>query len=347
MKNEAVFMTGINTFETREISLPQAGVGEVIVEIEHVGICGSDLHYLESGRIGDFIVEGDFILGHECAGTVVGLGDKVQNLKMGDRVALEPGQPCGACEFCRSGRYNLCPDVKFLATPPYHGALVRYLAYPENLCFKLPDSVSTIEGALVEPLAVGLQAVRQGQVHLGQRIAILGGGTIGLMTLLAAKAYGASSIYLVDVLEKRLELATRLGAIPVNASQVATVDQLLQETEGFGFDVVFETAGSDITIRETPYLVKRGGTIVLVGLASQNEINFDFMQIMTKEVQIQSVFRYCNLYPAAISAISSGQIQVNDLLSQTFPFSETAQAFKFAQENKKDVIKVMIALKED
>lgn len=347
MTNEAVFMTGINTLKTREIPLPQAGIGEVIIKIEHVGICGSDLHYLESGRIGDFIVEGDFILGHESAGTVVDLGAQVQNLKIGDRVALEPGQTCGTCEFCRSGRYNLCPDVKFLATPPYHGSLVRYLAYPENMCFKLPDSVSTVEGALVEPLAVGLQAVRQGNVHLGQRIVILGGGTIGLMTLLAAKAYGASSIYVVDILEKRLELAASLGAIPVNASERSTVNRLLLETDGSGFDVVFETAGNVTTIRETPYLVKRGGTIVLVGLAAQNEIHFDFMQIMAKEIQIQSVFRYCNLYPAAISAISSGQIQVKDLLSRTFPFSESAEAFRFAQENKKDVIKVMITLQEE
>lgn len=241
----------------------------------------------------------------------------------------------------------MCPDVKFLATPPYHGSLVRYLAYPENMCFKLPDSVSTVEGALVEPLAVGLQAVRQGNVHLGQRIVILGGGTIGLMTLLAAKAYGASSIYVVDILEKRLELAASLGAIPVNASERSTVNRLLLETDGSGFDVVFETAGNVTTIRETPYLVKRGGTIVLVGLAAQNEIHFDFMQIMAKEIQIQSVFRYCNLYPAAISAISSGQIQVKDLLSRTFPFSESAEAFRFAQENKKDVIKVMITLKDD
>ena len=167
MKNKAAYMTGLNKMEIREIEVPVPKEKQVLVKLEYVGICGSDVHYLEYGKIGDFIVNGDFILGHECAGTVVALGSGVKNLKVGDRVALEPGCTCGQCEFCKTGRYNLCPDVEFLATPPYDGCLMNYIAFPENMAFKLPDGISTKEGALVEPLAVGIHAAKQGNVKLG------------------------------------------------------------------------------------------------------------------------------------------------------------------------------------
>jgi L-iditol 2-dehydrogenase len=162
MKNRAAFMTGLNKMEIRDIEVPKPREKDVLVKLEYVGICGSDVHYLEHGKIGDFVVNGDFILGHECAGTVVEIGSGVQNLKVGDKVALEPGITCGQCEFCKTGRYNLCPDVEFLATPPYHGSLMNYIAFPENMCFKLPENISTKEGALVEPLAVGMHAAMQG-----------------------------------------------------------------------------------------------------------------------------------------------------------------------------------------
>lgn len=344
MKNEAVFMTALNKLQTREVPMPVAKPGQVIVKVEYVGICGSDSHYLETGRIGDFVVEGDFILGHECAGTVIEIGEQVSSLKIGDRVALEPGITCGQCEFCKTGRYNLCPDVEFLATPPYHGSLVRYLAFPANMCFKLPENVSTLEGSLVEPLAVGMHAAAQGEVKLGQTVAILGGGTIGLMTLLAAKAYGATTAYVVDMLDNRLDLAKKLGAVTINAGQINAVEKILAATAGQGVDIVFETAGAVPTIRQTPHLVKRGGTIVLVGLCAQDEVNFNFMQIMMKEAQIKSVFRYRNIYPAAIAAIADGKIQVKDMVTRIFDFADADKAFAFVQEHKKDVIKAVIKL---
>lgn len=154
--------------------MPVPGRGEVLVKLEYVGICGSDLHYFHEGRCGSFRVDGDFILGHECAGTVVETGEAVRQLKAGDRVALEPGIPCGKCAFCKSGRYNLCPEVAFLATPPVQGAFSSYLVFPEDMCFALPEQVSTKEGAMVEPLCVGLHAAAQGNVRLGDRVIILG-----------------------------------------------------------------------------------------------------------------------------------------------------------------------------
>lgn len=345
MKNNAVYMTDLNKMETREIEFPVPKNHEVIVKMEYVGICGSDIHYYELGRIGDFIVDGDFILGHECAGEVVKVGSYVKGLKIGDRVALEPGVTCGHCEFCKSGKYNLCPDVEFLATPPYHGCLKNYMAFPENMAFKLPDNVSTKEGALVEPLAVGLHAAAQGGVKLGHKVVILGAGCIGLVTLLACKAYGATEVIIVDVIEKRLECALKLGASHViNARNENSLKKIMELTGGKGADIVIETAGSEVTIKQAPYIAKRGGTIVLVGLAPKDVLEFDFMQIMSKEIEIKSVFRYRNLYPAAIEAIADGKINVKGIVTHEFNFKETKNAFDFVIKNKNDVVKAVIKI---
>lgn len=345
MENKAVFMTGLEKMEVRDVAMPSPKAKQVIVKLEYVGICGSDVHYLENGRIGDFIVDGDFILGHECAGTVVELGEGVEGLKLGDRVALEPGITCGQCEFCKTGRYNLCPDVEFLATPPYQGCIENYIAFPENMCFKLPDNISTKEGALVEPLSVGMHAAKQGKVTLGSSVVILGAGCIGLVTLLACKAFGATDITVVDVIPKRLDYAMKLGATRViNGKDVNTVEEYDKLTNSVGADVIIETAGSAITIAQTPYLVKNGGTIVLVGMAPQDIIEFNFAKIMAKEAEIQTVFRYRNIYPMAIKAISKGIIDVSGIVTHEFSFDETAKAFDFVIHNKNDVVKAVIKI---
>lgn len=343
MENKAVFMTGINSMETRTVDIPEIKENEVLVKIEYVGICGSDSHYLESGAIGDFVVEGDFILGHECAGEVVKLGSKVTDLEVGDKVALEPGITCGECEFCKTGKYNLCPDVEFLATPPYHGCLVNYLAFPANMCFKLPSNITSKEGALVEPLAVGMHAAEQGKVTLGDSVIILGAGCIGLVTLLACKAYGATDITVVDVMQKRLDFATALGASRViNASEEDPVKVMDKITNGRGLDFVIETAGSKVTIKQTSYLVKSGGTIVLVGMAPEDIVDYNFAKIMAKEATITSVFRYRNIYKKAIDAISKGIIDVSGIVTHEFDFEDTAKAFEYVSKNKNDVVKAVI-----
>lgn len=345
MKNRAAYMSGIKQIEIRDIEVPKLKDKDVLVKLEYVGICGSDVHYLEHGKIGDFIVNGDFILGHECSGTVVEIGSGVQNLKVGDKVALEPGITCGQCEFCKTGRYNLCPDVEFLATPPYHGSLMNYIAFPENMCFKLPENISTKEGALVEPLAVGLHAAMQGNVKLGDSVVILGAGTIGLVTLLACKAYGATEITIVDVIPKRLEYAKKLGATAtINAAEADVFAEIDKMTNKKGVDIVIETAGSARTISQTPYLIKNGGTIVLVGLAPQDIIEFNFAKIMAKEAQIKSVFRYRNIYPTAIKAIAKGMIDITGIVTHEFEFDETAKAFDYVINNKQDVVKAVIKI---
>ena len=326
-----------------DAEIPKILPGQVLVKIEACGICGSDVHFYKDGRVGNVKAPEDFVLGHEVAGTVTEVGEGVKELRVGDRVALEPGYPCGKCEYCRSGRYNLCPDVVFFADPPVEGALKEYVAHPAEMCFKLPDNMTTEEGALVEPLAVGLHATSLGSVGLGDEILILGGGCIGLVTLLSAKARGASKIVVVDLYKKRLDMARKMGASEVIQAGVEDVEARVKEIfKGKGAEIVFETAGSIPTIQQTPYFVKKGGTIVLVGMAAESMAEFNFSQAMKKEITIKTVFRYRNLYPTAIAAVSSGSIDVKQIVTHRFTFDETDKAFRTVVEDAQNVIKGVI-----
>lgn len=343
MDNKAVFMHGTNDMITKEVPVPTPGPNDVLIKVKVVGICGSDIHYYQHGRIGDFVVDGDFILGHESAGEVVEVGPEVKTLKVGDRVALEPGKTCGKCKYCKQGKYNLCPNVEFFATPPYHGVFTNYVTHPEDMCFKLPDNVSYAEGALVEPLAVGLHASGMGEVKLGDTVVIFGAGCIGLVTLLSCKAKGASKVYVVDVLENRLETAKKLGADGViNAKDIDVLSKIDELTEGQGADVVIETAGAEVTVKQTADVVSRGGTIVLVGMTAKDETCFNFMKLMGKEGQLKTIFRYRNLYPVAINAIASGAINVKSIVSHEFDFDHVKEAFDFVVDNAQDVVKAVI-----
>lgn len=344
---KAAYMRGIDKMVMKEIPVPEIGDNEVLVHLEYVGICGSDVHYFHSGSCGAYKVdlEKDFMLGHECAGVIEKVGANVKSLKEGDKVALEPGITCGKCEFCKSGHYNLCPDVVFLATPPVQGCYEEYIAFPEDMCFKLPDNMSTEEGALIEPLSVGFYAANQGEVQTGDTVVILGAGCIGLVTLLACKAHGAGTVIVSDVVNARLEKAKELGAdYVVNGGNGDVLKEIEKLTNGRGADVVFETAGSPVTIAQTPFIVRRGGTITLVGISSQEEISFNFAQIMDKEAQIKSVFRYRNIYPKAIAAVASGAIDVKKIVTHRFELDNIQEAFDEAVNNKTDLVKAVIKI---
>ena len=230
-------MTDIQKMGFEERTIPVPKDNEVLVKLDYVGICGSDLHYYETGAIGDYVVKPPFVLGHEPGGVVVEVGKDVKHLKAGDKVALEPGKTCGHCEFCREGKYNLCPDVVFFATPPVDGVFQEYVAHEADLCFKLPENVSTLEGALIEPLAVGFHAAVQGDAHLGQKAVVMGAGCIGLVSMMALKARGVSEVYVVDVMDKRLEKAMELGATGViNGMKEDVVAKVKELTDGKGTD---------------------------------------------------------------------------------------------------------------
>lgn len=345
---KGAFMRGIDKMIIKEIPVPEIGKKEVLVSLEYVGICGSDVHYFHNGCCGSYKVDlsEDYMLGHECAGTIVKVGEEVERLKVGDRVALEPGITCGECEQCKSGHYNLCPDVVFLATPPVQGCNEEYIAFPENMCFKLPDNVSTKEGALIEPLSVGFYASEQGGVKTGDTVVILGSGCIGLVTLLACKAHGAGKIIVADLVEARLQKAIELGAAEViNSGKEDALKKIEELTNGRGADVVFETAGSPVTIAQTPFIVRRGGTITLVGISAKEEITYNFAQIMDKEATIKSVFRYRNIYPKAIVAVSSGAINVKGIVTHEFDLEHIQDAYDEAVNNKTDLVKAVIKVK--
>ena len=345
---KGAFMRGTDKMIIKEIEVPEVGEKEVLVQLEYVGICGSDVHYFHHGNCGAYKVnlEEDYMLGHECAGTVVKVGANVKDLKVGDKVALEPGITCGQCEFCKAGKYNLCPDVVFLATPPVQGCYEEYIAFPENMCFKLPENMTTKEGCLIEPLSVGFHAANQGDVQVGESVVILGAGCIGLVTLLACKAHGAGNIIVADIVDARLEKAKELGATHViNSKEVNALEEIARLTGGKGADKVFETAGSPITIAQTAFAVKRGGTITLVGLSAQEEITYNFAQIMDKEATIKSVFRYRNIYPKAIEAVSAGAIDVNGIVTHEFDLEHIQEAFEEAINNKTDLVKAVIKIK--
>ena len=336
-------MKAIGKIELEEREIPQPKEGEVLIKIGYVGICGSDVHYFETGAIGDFVVKPPFVLGHEAAGTVVALGEGVDSLKIGDRVAMEPGKTCGHCEFCRTGRYNLCPDVQFFATPPYDGVFQEYVTYDASMCFKLPDNVSLMEGALIEPLAVGFHAANQGGAHIGQKAVVFGSGCIGLMCLLALKAEGVTEVYVIDVIDKRLEKAMELGAAGViNSSKEDAEERIMELAGGYGVDLAIDTAGADVTINQGIRMVKPGGTIVCVGYSRSGKVTLDMSVALNKEITFRTVFRYRHIYPMAIAAVSSGLINLRNVVTDTFTLDEIQEAMVKSVNDKVNIVKAVI-----
>ncbi|MEE1031309.1 MAG: NAD(P)-dependent alcohol dehydrogenase [Ruminococcus sp.] len=345
MKTAVMLGIGKIGFEERDIPTPKDN--EVLVKLEYVGICGSDLHYYESGAIGDYVVEPPFVLGHEPGGIVVEVGKDVKHLKVGDKVALEPGKTCGHCEFCRTGRYNLCPDVVFFATPPVDGVFQEYVAHEADLCFKLPENVSTLEGALIEPLAVGFHAARQGNAQAGQTAVVMGSGCIGLVTMMALKAMGVSKVYVVDIMVKRLEKALELGADGViDATKVDVVEEVRRLTDGKGCDLAIETAGTEVTTVQTIHMTKKGATIVLVGYSKSGQMTLPMSLALDKELNFKTVFRYRHIYPMAIEAVAAGKVNLKGIVTNIFPLEETQKAMDYSVNNKADIVKAVIKITE-
>lgn len=342
-KMKVALMTAIGKMEYTERDIPTPKDDEVLVKVEYVGVCGSDLHYFESGAIGDFVVEPPFVLGHESGGTVVEVGKDVKHLKPGDRVALEPGRTCGRCEFCRTGRYNLCPDVVFFATPPVDGVFQEYVAHEAGLCFKLPENVDTMEGALIEPLAVGFHAANQGGAHVGQTAVVTGAGCIGLVSMMALKAMGVSKVYVIDVVPRRLEKALELGADGViNSLETDPVAKIMELTGGAGCDLSIETAGTEITTRQCTAFAKKGSTIVLVGYSRTGELNLPVSDAINKELTFKTVFRYRHIYPMAIEAVAEGKVNLKKLPTHFFDFDDLQNAMDQSINDKLNVVKAVI-----
>jgi len=342
---QALVLEATRELALRDIDLPQdLGAQDVRIRIHTVGICGSDLHYYTHGRIGPFKVEAPMVLGHEASGTIIEVGSDVTQLKVGDRVCMEPGIPRLDSPATLRGLYNLDPSVRFWATPPIHGCLTGSVVHPAAFTYRLPDNVSFAEGAIVEPLSIGLQAATKARMKPGDTAVVIGAGTIGAMTALAALAGGAARVILADVVaEKLAHFANNPAVITVDVTQQALPDVVQQVTEGWGADVVFEASGHAGVYQTLLDLVCPGGCAVLVGMPP-GPVALDVVTMQTKEVRLESVFRYANIFPRALALLSSGMIDVKPFISRSFPFSRGIEAFEEAARGRPQDVKIQIEM---
>lgn len=322
------------TLRLEERPVPIPGPGEVLVQVRSVGVCGSDIHYFEHGRIADFIVEGPLVLGHESSGTVVAVGDGVEDIALGSTVAMEPGIPCGSCEQCRVGRYNLCPDVQFFATPPVDGTFCEYVVLPRAFAHPVPAHVSFDAAALVEPLSVGVWACRKANVRVGSRVLVTGAGPVGVMAALVARAHGASAVTLSDTNPDRLAFASELG--------FATVDpRTVDLPSAVAVDVLLECSGASAAIDAGIRSVTPAGTVVLVGMSPDTMVELPVGVIQGRELWVTGTFRYAHTYPTAIDLVASGRIDLDALVSRAFPLEEAEEALTYSRRDPA-AMKVMV-----
>jgi D-xylulose reductase len=320
------------------------GPRDVRVKIRNVGICGSDLHYYTHGRIGPFVVEEPMILGHEAAGEVVEVGADVENLAVGDRVCMEPGIPDPNSRATRLGIYNLDPDVQFWATPPVHGCLCESVVHPADFTYKLPDNVSFAEGAMVEPLAIGVHAAKKARIEPGDLAVVLGAGTIGAMTALAALAAGCSRVIVTDVKQAKLDLLAGQGPItPVNVAEQSVADVVNEMTDNWGADVVFECSGAERPIANVFEALRPGGRVVLVGMPV-DKTPFDIVAAQVKEASIETIFRYAHVYDRTVALLGSGKIDVKPFITDTFEFDNAIEAFDWALDMPETSVKAQIVM---
>ena len=320
------------------------GPGQVRIKMHTVGICASDVHYWTDGKIGPFVVEAPMILGHEGAGTVVEVGEGVTHLSPGDRVAMEPGVPDPASRAVREGNYNVDPGVQFWATPPVHGCLVDEVIHPAAYTFTLPDSLSFAEGALIEPFSVGMYAATKAEISPGDVAAVVGAGTIGIMTAIAARAGGASTVYISDVLPQKLALLDGLeGIVPVDATKEDLGERVRAETGGWGPQVVFEATGAAPAYKKLWELPAPGGRIVLVGMPV-DPVPFDIATAQSRGISLETVFRYANVHQKAIDLAASDAVDLSPFVSETFAFDDSVAAFERFLEGRPTDVKIQITL---
>jgi L-iditol 2-dehydrogenase len=337
--NLAAVLHGIGDLRIEDHPVPVAGPNQVVVEVRSVGICGSDVHYYEHGRIGDHVVRAPMVLGHESSGVVVERGPGATALEIGQRVAVEPGVPCGHCEQCRRGTYNLCPDVVFFATPPVHGSLAHYVAVHEAFAHPVPDSMSDDAAALIEPLSVGLWANRKAGTGIGSRVLVTGAGPIGVLCALTARAAGASWIGLADVHPARLKVAEGFD-----------VDDVIDAREDVDYadfkpDVLLECSGAPPVVTAGVTALQPLGRAVLVGMGPSAEQSLPVSLIQNRELTVTGTFRYAHTYPAAIALVSAGRIDLDALVGARLPLAESEQALKMGHTDP-SVLKTVVLVQE-
>ncbi|WP_299680114.1 NAD(P)-dependent alcohol dehydrogenase [uncultured Roseobacter sp.] len=329
----------------RDIDLSEdMGPGDVRITVDTVGVCGSDVHYYTHGKIGPFVVNEPMVLGHEAAGVVAEIGADVRHLKVGDRVCMEPGIPNAASKAAKLGVYNVDPDVRFWATPPVHGCLTPSVVHPAAFTYAIPDHVSFAEGAMVEPFAIGMQAAARAGIRPGDVAFVTGAGPIGIMVALAALAGGCAKVFIADLVEAKLAIAAGYDNIePVLISRDDPAALVREATEGWGADVVFECAGAAASIQTALEVVAPAGCVVWVGMPV-DPVPVDIVLAQSKEIRMETVFRYANMYDRAIALLASGKVDLKPLISETFAFEDSIEAFDRAVEARPTDVKIQIKL---
>jgi L-iditol 2-dehydrogenase len=328
-------LEGVGKISIQDRAVPQPGPGEVLVQVTAVGTCGSDVHYYQHGRIGDFVVDAPLVLGHEPAGRIVATGPGATQHAIGQRVSIEPGVPDFTCTQCRAGRYNLCPRMRFFGTPPIDGAFCEYVTVPEQFAYPVPESMSDDAAALIEPLSVGIWACRKARVGPGSRVLVTGAGPIGLVCLQAALAFGSTDVTVTDINPTRLQLAAELGA----TSALNTRDRPLRDA-GIDPDVLLECSGHPAATSEAIRAVTRAGRIVLVGMGG-DEITLPLAHLQTHELELTGTFRYANTWPDAIALAASGRVNLDALVTGHYGLADAEQALT-ASTRDPNSVKVIV-----
>ena len=334
MPNRSAVLNAATSLEVLDRPVPVPGPHDVLVEVQAVGICGSDVHYYEHGRIGEYVVDQPMIIGHEAAGVIVAVGEEVDDRSVGQRVALEPGVPCRRCGQCLAGRYNLCPDVVFFATPPVDGAISQLVTIDASFAHVVPAGLSHEQAAMAEPVSVGVWAVRKGQIAPGDRVLVTGAGPIGLLAAQVARAFGGVDVTVTDLSEFRLSVARQLGLMAHPAS-----DPLPQE-----YDVLLECSGVQPALTAGMSAVARAGRVVLVGMGADT-VNIDVPLVQGREITLTGTFRYANTYPLALRLIAAGVVQVDEVITHRFSIDHTEQALTIARHDPNSLKAIVLPQK--
>ncbi len=341
---KAVLLTGIRQMKIADVPGPQMkSSNDVLLRIEMVGICGSDVHYYEAGRIGSQVVEYPFIIGHECTATVSAVGGSVSRVRVGDEVVVEPAVVCRECDQCQSGRENTCRKLRFLGTPGQGGGcLCEYIVIPQECCFPINGRIDLEQGVLCEPFAIGVYAVKQARMAKGAKVAILGSGPIGLSCMAAAQAEGAGAIYMTDKLEYRVKIAEKAGAAWAGNPQKHDIVKAVLKWEPLGIDVVYECAGQQNTLDEAVEMLKPGGKLVLIGAPRVERVLFSIDKLRRKEITIVNIRRQNGCTQQAIDLIASGKVNIDFMITHKFKLEQSQHAFEMVAGYRDGVVKALI-----
>jgi len=329
----------------KNIPVPEFSEDQVLVRVKEVGVCGSDVHFYNTGRLGDLAkMDGPIILGHESSGIVEEIGKNVSGFEVGDKVAIEPGVPCYKCDYCKSGDYHLCGDVEFMAIPPNNGSYREYIAYDPHFLYKVSDKISFSQAACVEPFSVGYSCAINSNLKPGDSVCILGAGPIGLASLDLCYAMGASKVYISDINDYRLDIAQKHGAfLTINSQEKDLVSTIMEKTKNMGVDTVIETAGFVQTIKDSINVAKKGGSIAWVSL-NQDIVDISYLDIVCKELNIKGVFRYKNSYKPIINLLEAEKINFDGWVSHKFSLEKINEAFELASDKNVNKMKIMITI---